>query len=75
MSDTTNDDNRTYEEITKDLDTRWEIYQLNRINEKNKPVNKKEGINISQTIAVGDGEAVGELYTEDATLFAPGLDP
>ena len=46
MSDTTNDDNRTYEEIIKDLDTRWEIYQLNRINEKNKPVNKKEGINI-----------------------------
>ena len=26
-------------------------------------------------IAAGDGEAVGELYTEDATLFAPGLDP
>ena len=36
MSDTTNDDNRTYEEIIKDLDTRWEIYQLNRINEKKK---------------------------------------
>lgn len=26
-------------------------------------------------IAAGDGEAVAELYTDDATLFAPGLDP
>jgi hypothetical protein len=43
MSDT--EDDRTYEEIIKDLDLRWEIVQLNRINEKNKPVNKKEGVN------------------------------
>ncbi len=26
-------------------------------------------------IANGDGVAVSELYTDDATLFAPGLDP